>query len=570
MADHSNPPKRDLDAVIFAVGLIALVLLGAALRLEEPLSSPAMGAEDPYTHVVFTKEHVRRGYFDDARTLGTSLYPPGLHAFTAIVAPLGGVDLYQFARFSPVAFGALSVLGVGVLANRLGGTAAGLGAALLAAATPEMIVRTNLFFPTMLDIVLIPPFFFLFALTLDRKWGAVPLVVLIGIVLCYSHPWVVPIACVAAGIAAALGALSETPRGAAMRVGIAALIAAPLMALSASARWDQGNTGFADFVADGGGPLASLSSLAYGNVGLFVTFTVILLLAAALPLGLIAGLAALRPHLPKIVRIAIGLAVGAVLGVIMWAFGRSPPPLVHYWGALGAVVIALAFAGLVLALARPTPLSHWAVSMAVVTFPLTAIPIFSGVHDAKHWPARAVVYLAVACALLGAVAITFAAHEAKRLIDIGRAKRFTAPTAALAAVLLVGGALAVAPEDADVWYRLYSDDHFEHFQKLAERSENEYHSRVVVASWQPGLMLKALMDPNHVRYSPKFYNMSDKRDSVIAEAPGWTTYVVVDSFLLDRMQQPGSDIDLTFLDHGYTLIDSSTDNRWRAYLREGT
>ena len=135
-------------------------VLAAALyvRLSDPLSSPVIAAEDPYTHIVFVKEWLANGRFGDSVALGVGMYPPGFHALVGALAAGAGIDHETLLRFIAPVLGAFSVAGVFFLARDQAGPVAGVVAAVLMAATPEHIFRSGLGAPTALDLALLPWF----------------------------------------------------------------------------------------------------------------------------------------------------------------------------------------------------------------------------------------------------------------------------------------------------------------------------------------------------------------------------------------------------------------------------
>src|SRR5688572_3762692 len=78
---------RPMVASIWSRLVLPLVVLavagaaawGIALRLVDPLSTDVIPAEDPYTHLALTREHLRDGSIDGLNGPGAP-YPPGLHA----------------------------------------------------------------------------------------------------------------------------------------------------------------------------------------------------------------------------------------------------------------------------------------------------------------------------------------------------------------------------------------------------------------------------------------------------------------------------------------------------------
>lgn len=164
---------------ILVGGILALAL---AVRFREPLSSPVIGAEDPYLHMARTWDlldgHVSRSY------------PPG---FSILLAPLAlmGPSVFAFvARFGPPLLGVAEVLGVYFLCRENLRTPAALVAATCVALMPENILRTNLLFPTALDLAVLP--FFLLHLLRATRGARAALVWCAGIavVLGVAHPWV--------------------------------------------------------------------------------------------------------------------------------------------------------------------------------------------------------------------------------------------------------------------------------------------------------------------------------------------------------------------------------------------
>src|SRR5688572_26440747 len=73
-----------LGATFGIAAIAAILALGVVLRLVDPLSSPVIPAEDPYTHMAIVREDLRTGELQPL-TEGADLYPPGLHAFLAAV-----------------------------------------------------------------------------------------------------------------------------------------------------------------------------------------------------------------------------------------------------------------------------------------------------------------------------------------------------------------------------------------------------------------------------------------------------------------------------------------------------
>lgn len=560
-----------LLVLVFLAGIVAV---GTYLRAEDPLSSPVIGAEDPYTHIVFIKESLVNGAFGDSFYLGTEMYPPGIHAFGGALAPLAGISLYDFARFVPIALGALGIVGMFVLANRLGGPIAGLASALVVAVMPENIFRTNLFFPTALDMALLPAFLLAFLLSWEReegepdearlgiRWGPVLLFAALVPPVAFTHPWLVPLFLVPASLYAALRvARTEAQMEAAVRrLAVPAALVVLATAFAISSRWSESDTGFADFFASMG-PLSRLSTLEWPGMMLFALFAGILGLVALHAVPAVGGLALLRARMPNLSRVALAAVAAGGLVALTFLLARSTPPEVNHVNMLGSASILLALVGLVVGLLRPTRVGDLGLCISAVLFPLTALNVF----DSEFWPQRTVVYLGFGMALLAANAVKFAHDEALRLVRLRQERRFVAPTALLATVMLLATGVAASDPSTYPWYRLYDDDDFAAFQDLGALLDADPNARAVVRGWQSGLMVKTVADLEQVRFSPKFFNDTASRDKTIGQVAG-PLYVVVDHFLLKDVQRGKAD--LGFLE-GKPIALQSADGGLKVYRLEG-
>lgn len=167
--------------------LVAILLVALALRLKDPLSSGIIGAEDPYTHMMRTWDLVQYGQLPDA-------YPPGFAALLAPLTLLSSDGLYWVLRFTPPLFGVIEVLGIFYLCRYGLSETSALGGAFVAAVMPENIFRTELMFPTALDLAILPFAFLLLFRSVEghrsSRWalGAITLFLLI------VHPWIVGLA----------------------------------------------------------------------------------------------------------------------------------------------------------------------------------------------------------------------------------------------------------------------------------------------------------------------------------------------------------------------------------------
>ena len=563
-----------VPAVVTGILLLAVVAFGLVLRMEDPLSGP-LAAEDPYTHVVFTKEVLERGYFGDSYHLGTGMYPPGIHAFSGGLLALGGPRLYDVAVWGPVALGVLAIVGMYALGNRLAGPIAGLAAALLTAVMPEHVFRTNLWAPTAFDLALVPAWLLLFHLAVTPRddepaghpgWreparlAAGVGFLLLAIPLAFLHPWVVPLFAAPAALYAALQAFRAhaPPRVTTVRLGWAAGLVVLATAFAMASRWDRSDTGFAGFL-DQMGPLAALGALRMPAPVLFVALVAIFgALAAGLVL-LVAWAGAANARIPRPVRAGVAMALAAVVLATLPLLTRDLPKHVEYFSQLQPGAVVLAMVGVGLALVAPTRTGDLGLSISLFLFPLTAINVF----DSEFWPQRTVVYLGIGVALLAAGAVAWTFAQLGRLVASGRGARVAAPVAIVLSVLLVGGAVAAKPAATYPWYRLYSTQHFEGFERVADVLEGQDDAQVVVYSWEPALMVKTLADPSQARYSPDFFK-GGERQKILDEDDEAPRYVLVDKVALQKT-------DVSFLNDGsrYDLVFQTADKGLRLYEVKG-
>ncbi|MBI2079027.1 MAG: hypothetical protein HYT80_11800 [Euryarchaeota archaeon] len=150
----------------FYLGLAGVALLSLYLRLLDPLSSTIIGAEDPYLHMERTYQLIHGD--------GVRDYPIGFMILLAPFALLGPDAFYNAARFGPPVLGMAAVVLTFFLCRPYMHPSGALTASLLLGTIPEHIRRTDLLFPTALDLAILP-FFFLVVMKLaeGRRW-AVP------------------------------------------------------------------------------------------------------------------------------------------------------------------------------------------------------------------------------------------------------------------------------------------------------------------------------------------------------------------------------------------------------------
>lgn len=165
--------------------LMGLVLVAAlAVRLREPLSSPILGAEDPFLHMAQTWD-VLQGHGLPAH------YPPGFPVLLVPFAMLGPELFVLAARFLPPLLGVVGALGMFVLLERRVGGWGAVGGALAMALMPEVVFRTDLLFPTALDLALLPFVFHLALRAAEGSRGGLVGAIALTALLLVTHPWVV-------------------------------------------------------------------------------------------------------------------------------------------------------------------------------------------------------------------------------------------------------------------------------------------------------------------------------------------------------------------------------------------
>lgn len=571
--------RRPTTGLLALAALVVIVAVGVHLRLQDPLSTRIIGAEDPYSHVVFTKESLDEGAFGDSFHLGTTMYPPGLHALLGAIVPASGIDFHEFARFVPVVFGAIAIVGTYVLGARLGGHAAGLAAALVTAVMPEHVFRTDLLFPTALDLALLPAFLLSIILVWEsareergflprcaQTWGAIVLFAVFAVPLTFTHPWVVPLFLGPAAVFLALRALRESvdARAALRSLVVPAALAVLAVAFSMAFRWDESDTGFADFFALLPG-LRVLSTLDLPGPVLFLALCAALGAIAAGAVLLVGLVARHRGRVAGMTRLGLAAALALALVALAFFLGmRELPPDVSYVDMLGRAAIGLALLGVVLAVVRPSTLGDLALCISIPLFPLTAVNVF----DSPFWPQRTVAYLCVGVALLAGVVGERIHNGALALLSARRPRehRTLGPAVLAASVLLLAGTVVAQPAPTYEWYRLYDDEHYDAFRHTVDLLAEDPEARIVTHDWQPALMVKALGDPNSVWYSPDFFKSESERRKVLDGIHG-PAYVVVDKYLLKDAAK--GKYDLGFL-QGKKPIHETDDGKFRLYLlKEG-
>jgi hypothetical protein len=484
-----------LPLVVLAVAGAAA--WGVALRLVDPLSTDVIPAEDPYTHLALTREHLRDGDIDGLNGPETP-YPPGLHAVLAAFTVYSGVALDDLVRFGPVAFGAIAVVGTALLLRRLDGNAAAVVGALVVAVTPELVFRSQMMAPTAMDLAFLP--FVLLGLTLTvrgRLGWAAPTAVLLAFLLA-SHPWVFGILGIASAAFLLLAVAcpwSERPRIDALGLALGILLVGASSAFALSGCWGTCGPGFSVVEEDQGAD-GRFDELAAGMLA------ATLAIAAACAFGrrgLQRALDGLRP-LGRVGASAWSLLLVGLAGYAVWkAQQDGMPSQVSLEYMLGMPLLFVAAVGLAAVPWARRPGAHVAAALVAATLPFTVFDPF----QSPFWPHRTAAYLGIGLALAAGVA---AGASARLLAAIAawsaqeRPRKARSPwmravvPGLLVGTLLGAGLVTAAPQPYPPWYRLYDDCEANGLDEVAARADADPRLVVVAGSWQAKLVLAASAD----------------------------------------------------------------------------
>jgi hypothetical protein len=507
-------------SVLAGLAVAAAAVAALLMRLQDPASSLALPAEDPYTHLAIVKEALREGAFHPFNS-GGGLYPPGLHALLATTAVYTGVGLYDLFRYGPAYLGALGVVGLALLAWRWSGPLAAATAALAAALGPELVFRTSMMAPTALDLALLPFLFLaLMGVATGRLgWGGPAAALLLFLVV--AHPWTLLIVGLAGGALLVLGLAFPWPARwpALTAAGLATAVA--LVGLSVALAL-SGCGG-----ACGGGLVevtsGSLASFALPVAAAALVPLLVLRFAPVRSAALVARLQ--RPRsLPARIAGSALLAIAAT-ALTAVALRQGLPDLVDPPRMFGWPALLLAAAGFVALPFLRSPLAVVGAALAAATYPFV---VFNPLHSA-FWPHRTAVYLALAIVLLAASVVPGAVRALWALQD--RAPPHAAarpggdaspgPLAMAPAILLVAGLgvglVAATPLTHPPWYRLYEPCAFAALQAIANQTADRPAALVVTGTWQSKLVIAALA-PNATRvwYKPEFFTSPRDRDALVA------------------------------------------------------
>jgi len=559
MVAPRNPHPVALAAAVVAI--LAAMAVGVFLRLHDPLSSSVVPAEDPYTHMALTREHLRDGSMDPLYE-GSTMYPPGLHALLGIIVVFTGQDLYEVTRVGGAVLGAIGVLGMGLLLSRNAGLAAGFVGALTYAILPELVFRSTMMSPTAVDLALVP-YLLLCLLEVMRGrlgWlaGAVPL----AAYLLFAHPWLFGVLAVAGAafllLTLAIGWPARREQGVSP-VGFAATFAIIGVGIGLALTGCGGGCG------PGFDALLDLPLQTGGAVPALIIAVSLVPLALALfaPRSL-AWLtkATGRKHHPWWLNAAFAaVLLGALVMVSRPAFANGLPQQVDFGVMTGRTVLLLAAAAFVLLPFHAKPVSHLAAALAVATYPF----VIYNPLDSEFWPHRTVAYLCIALTLLVGTLAGAAANLGSWLVDraaawrakrsprgdkdpVVRARRVLVAVPALLVALAFGSHVyAQTPDPGYSWYRMYTECEMDGLRDVADQLNAEPDAIIVTGSWQAKLVLAALVDDaSRVWYKAGYYYSEDQRAPMLRgqSVKGADTYVLVDKWLRD--EHP--DADTTFLE----------------------
>ncbi|MEA3204199.1 MAG: hypothetical protein QOI63_1879 [Thermoplasmata archaeon] len=554
-----TPRAKWVGLGLAATAIGAAVAVGFVLRLADPLSSPVIPAEDPYTHMALVKEHLRTGTLASLYA-GSALYPPGLHAFLATVWAYSGVDLYQVILMGPVFLGAIGVLGMALLLARNQGPLAAFVGALALAVAPEAIFRTNMMSPTALDLALLP--FYLLALLelLKGKLGWLGVAAPMSLFFVFSHPWLFPILAMM-GIAFILlaWALPWPGRFAPLSpVGVAGALACVGAGLGLTLSTCGGlcGPGLRDIVDLPRN--AFFSALPYLAMALSVAP---LALLAARP-KLRAKLAAWTPGTPRRLwlRLAASAAIAATLyAITVPALKAGLPEYVDLRTMFGWPIVVLAFGALVALPFVASPAAYAGAGLFAATYPFV---IYNPLHS-PFWPHRTAIFLGLGLVLLAGVAAGALAHGIATAWDALLARRArkrpegaAAPVArpgsqavllllaVLAVPALVGGAVYAGTPDgyAGGWYRMYPACEMDALREVAKMVDANPTAVVITGDWEAKLVVASLAsDASRVWYTQAFFTLQKSRERTEAqlEQKGHPIIVVVDRYV--TVESPGAD-----------------------------
>lgn len=578
-----SPQRRaGIAKPAIALAILSLTLaLGVLVRLEDPLSTRVIPAEDPFTHMALVRDHLADGSLDPLYDDGR-LYPPGMHAVVASVWIYTGMPLEDIFRFGPVLLGGIGIIGIALLLWRCHGPVAAIVGGLAVALAPEVIFRTTMMSPTALDIAVVP--FFLLAVleTLRGRLVWAPVVAALSLFFVLAHPWVLAVLVPAMVATVALWIILGGQRSASgplHALGATAVLAsaAAALVLAVTTCWSQCGIGETS---------ASATSQRVDNLAI----------AAATGALLVAGLAALlrkriarwhdakrRTHVG--VRLGLSAAIAlAIVAVSIPAFQSGMPEYVKLPRMIGMPILLLGATGLVALPFLPTRAAFAGGSLAVVTYPF----VIYNPLDSIFWPHRTAVYLTIGLAILagiGASAIVAAVRMVVAKLPMPRirtkragrgiARRVTLAGAAglVATTMLAGSVYAQTPLAYETgWYRLYPTCEYDGLQEIAGQAGPD--TVVITGDWRPKLVMAAFAsDADDIWYDRQFFADPDKREGTVSglDQAGRDVIVVLDRHM--RVEQPHTNTSFLheggWTEMGGWCADGAPGERLNAYTTRG-
>lgn len=520
--------------------LVATVLVGIILRLVDPLSSPVIVAEDPYTHMALIREHLRTGTMEPLAGV-TTLYPPGLHAFLAAVWVFTGADLYDIIRLGPVVFGTIGIIGMALLLWRHGGPVAALVGSLGYAVAPEIIFRTTMMSPTAQDLAILPFLFYALLRIMEGRLAWTAVAAPTALFLVFAHPWLFGILAITGAIFLAFTfglPFKRSTRAAVSLQGLAvttAIIGGGL-ALTLTSCAGRCGPGWVDIDAS----LAGYQWL--GWVLLILSFAPLAYLMmrrrkATQPLTANAA----DRTLPLLARIGISASIALVLGWATWAaVAQGMPPHVDLPRMIGWPILSLAVFAVVMVPFMPSRLAHLGAALFLATYPFV---IFNPLNS-PFWSHRTVAFLAVALMILcGLAAAAIARWTARAIVTHDEAattprRRSARPAIAVAAAFLVlfasaGSVYAATPDGyAGGWYRLYPPCEFQGLQEVASMADAAPETVVIMGAPEPKMVLAGLADnADRIWYWEPFFVSNESRADTAQDLANEGTPIIV---VIDR------------------------------------
>ncbi|MHB8634761.1 MAG: hypothetical protein ACYDBQ_12505 [Thermoplasmatota archaeon] len=530
------------------------LLLGVVLRLADPLSSPALPAEDPYTHMAIVRQDLALGNVGNA-TGPQALYPPGMHAFLAAVWSFSGLDLMQIFRLGPVVLGGIGIVGVALLLGRTAGPLAAAFGALGMAVVPEAIFRTTMMSPTALDLAILP--FLLLALVEVMRgrlaWGAVAAVM--ALFLVFSHPWLFGILALT-GLAFLVLAWAVPWRGVdgGPSVTGAALSLAVVgggLALTLTTCFGACGAGFRDVLPGSMAPLLNVAPIVVLTIS-WAPLALLLFSAAAQ-----SRTAAWKPAAPgPWSRLAVaGVFAAALAATTLVALRVGTPSMVDLPRMVGWPLLVLAFAAFVALPYARNPASHVGAALFAVTYPLA---VFNPLQS-PFWPQRTVVFFSIGVVILAgggvaqlsAAVMAWTAQGTTRHQPIRAGRRSPWVAVGLAALalpaILAGAVYAETPDDyPGGWYRLFPPCEMNALSDVSRLVQADPNAVVVTGDWEAKLVMASLAsDPSRVWFKSSLFAGDRAAGDAVAVFAHQKTHVIV---VVDRyLRADNPDANTTFL-----------------------